>query len=497
MADSKDNKATSDDFADDLDAMLNEANTSSNDVDEFIDDEDAIDKLLMDDSIESADSDSDTEEDEFAEIDEFSEEPEPSDESTTTEEDEFDVDELISSTSTETNNDEDEFAEIDEFSEDSDIAETEQENDISEQAIEEQDDIPIEPADEFSETPDDEDDDFLMADFDISSDEVDDDFSDNSDTEINQEKLTKNPIEETPTPSTPTTPTPSVNTEEIKQINTALDEINAQIGQLWSGNEDLKRQSTENAVNTLQNNALSSEIEKLQTEQHKLKKSLKENADHVPIITYISLSIAILALLVGSGLGLIGYGAQSEVTELEELVSILEEEIEILTEKNNSGELQQIQQKLELLSKKDNRFKSQFIEINKALKTTPLKPIVDDLIEQNDHAQQAIETLLAKVETLERRKLTATRTKRVKKIVPKVKWVVNLVSFKQEWYAKRKAIEFNKKGITAEVKKVKVNGENWFRLTVKGFKSKYEAAAYAVKVKKTLNLSSAWVTKEN
>jgi cell division protein FtsN len=76
-----------------------------------------------------------------------------------------------------------------------------------------------------------------------------------------------------------------------------------------------------------------------------------------------------------------------------------------------------------------------------------------------------------------------------------MQWMVNLVAFKQEWYAQRKAAEFDKKGIPAKVIQVEVNGQTWFRLTVKGFKSKSEAAAYAVKVKKILNLSSTWITK--
>ncbi len=114
------------------------------------------------------------------------------------------------------------------------------------------------------------------------------------------------------------------------------------------------------------------------------------------------------------------------------------------------------------------------------------------MVIQNDHAQKAIELLLAKVETLE---IGKSRSRKAKKAVVKIVWVVNLVSFKQEWYAKRKSAEFNKKCVPAEVKQVKVKGENWFRLTVKGFKTKYEAAAYAVKVKKTLNLTSVWVTK--
>ena len=135
------------------------------------------------------------------------------------------------------------------------------------------------------------------------------------------------------------------------------------------------------------------------------------------------------------------------------------------------------------------------VNVNKVLQSDQLKPVVDDLIKLNAHAQEAIEFLLAKVETLEKRKVSTKVPKKPKKVVAKVIWDVNLVSFKQEWYAKRKAVEFEKKGVPAEVIPVKVNDENWFRLRVTGFKSKYEAAAYAVKVKKILNLSSVWVNK--
>ncbi|MEE9339859.1 MAG: SPOR domain-containing protein, partial [Methylococcaceae bacterium] len=71
----------------------------------------------------------------------------------------------------------------------------------------------------------------------------------------------------------------------------------------------------------------------------------------------------------------------------------------------------------------------------------------------------------------------------------------NLVAFRQKWYAKNKLQEFNKKNVAAELIQVKVKGETWYRLRVKGFKSEKEASRYATKVKKTLNLGSVWVTK--
>ena len=60
MADSKDtnnNDASSENFADDLDSMLNDAESSVDAQDEIIDDEDAIDRLLMDDAFDVAEED--------------------------------------------------------------------------------------------------------------------------------------------------------------------------------------------------------------------------------------------------------------------------------------------------------------------------------------------------------------------------------------------------------------------------------------------------------
>jgi hypothetical protein len=43
--------------------------------------------------------------------------------------------------------------------------------------------------------------------------------------------------------------------------------------------------------------------------------------------------------------------------------------------------------------------------------------------------------------------------------------------------------------------KVEAKGEVWYRLSVDGFESQYEATAYAARAKKTLNLDSAWISK--
>jgi cell division protein FtsN len=49
------------------------------------------------------------------------------------------------------------------------------------------------------------------------------------------------------------------------------------------------------------------------------------------------------------------------------------------------------------------------------------------------------------------------------------------------------------KGISIEVIEVDVDDAIWYRLRVNGFRNKEEAASYAARVKKALNLSSVWI----
>lgn len=546
MADSKenDNDASVDEFADDLDAMLNDASVGGEGQDEVIDDEDAIDRLLMDNAfdveVEKPDTDdvdkileknnSDevnaaVKEDVTEEVDEFAEEI-----------DEFADDELIDSIVDEAIGKQDDTeaeSEADEFDVDDliDSMGDEAEESSRVEDVAEQTDPQLKEEEVVAEV----DDDFLMADFDISAD---DDFAEDvgvaepekvveANVELAAEETVEETVEQSVEPESESSEHDSLVDDIIDEVvnqepvatavvaetpveavvdSVAIDEVNAQISQLWAENESLKQQVAALAIPVEQpeqaEDSTAEDIDDLQKEQRKLKKSIKESEGKVPVVAYVALGLAIFALLLAGGFGFVGFGAQSGVDELSELMTTMEEDIEIITASDTSKDVKKIDNKIVLLEANDKGFKKQLNqqdeqlgEMEKKLQTDSLQTVVDDLVTQNDHAQKAIELLLAKVETLEVRK-KASAAKKVKKPVVKAKWTVNLVSFKQEWYAKRKAVEFQKKGVSAEVLPAKVDGENWFRLRVKGFNSKYEAAAYAVKVKKTLNLTSVWVTKE-
>jgi len=553
MADSKDNKniGSSENFADDLDSMLNDAESSMDEQDEFIDDDDAIDRLLMDDAFAEDDqvdslleesgsgqeTSNDTDEfdvddlinsvstekeaevddfaeDDFAETEELEEQqPEISVNKTEeTVEDEFDVDDLLNSVAAEASD------EIDVFSEDEpeqgqtapvkdDVVSENNETEENQEDMEDEFDIddlidsesPKKQA--ASEVGDDKaDDDFLMADFDISADDEEGLVESDIDEEESHSDLDVSSSEHNEELHNELNAQAAQTTQALAQANSAIKKLSAQVSKLGSSNEGLTEQIKEITATTTEKADLAAEeIDTLQKEQRKLRKALKESESKVPVITYVVMAIAILALLVGGGLGAIGFGAQTDVESLAELVATLEEDIEIISAKDSTSDVKEINFKINALEIKDEGLDSQLAELTQEIqKPNTLKTVVDDLAVQNDHAQIAIEKLLASVETLEQQKVIAAskrKVKKAKKVIVKVEWVVNLVSFKQEWYAKRKAEEFERKGIPAKVEKVKVNGEKWFRLRVKGFKSKYEAAAYAVKVKKILNLSSVWVTK--
>ncbi len=536
MADSKDNPSVSAKFTHDLDEMLNDVEFAS---DDFIDDEDAIDRLLMDDSFDLNESSSD----EATSTEEKTQDKDKSD---------FDIDDLVDSVAVSKPLPSQSMPEIDEFAEIADFGQEDLTQVIDPKDLDENQDSEM-PKTEKNQSKAGavEDDDFLMADFDISADddEVDefgeetaDEFSESVEDEFvetnaMQEALIDDLIEPDesddandeeiipPAKSSdtlsraaqvvsppPPSPEPSFQAQSINADSSALnelqsriDEFNAQIAQLW-GELDVLGQQVEEIRDKVsdaehlgkQIEPVANDVELLQTEQRKLRKAIRESDDRVPTMTYVALGIGVLALLVGGGLGIIGFMAKSEVGQLQNLLTTLEEEVTILNQKDHSDEFKSVQMQMQQLLEKDKLIVQEFKQLQSQLNNGESQAKIQELTEQNQQAQNTLAELQEKIQALEKRKAPVTyqKTKQVKPAIKKEEWVVNLVSFKQEWYARRKAQEFDKLGVQVEVVPVVIDRQEWYRLRVRGFKSQSEATEYAVKVKKTLNLSSVWVTRE-
>ena len=107
-----------------------------------------------------------------------------------------------------------------------------------------------------------------------------------------------------------------------------------------------------------------------------------------------------------------------------------------------------------------------------------------------DEEKTAVTNVRKKAPTFSKKARIKTKPKPARAIKD---WSVNLIAYRQQWYAGSKAAEFVEKGIPVEVLPVKIDNVTWYRLHVGGFNSKEEAALYAGRVKKALNLSSVWV----
>lgn len=573
MADSTNgkNKKSLDAFADDLDAMLNISDASSQQVG-MIEDDDAIDRLLMGNTFQA--DEQEKEPDEFADIDALLSSELDDKSKNAGEIDEFgdDIDDVIASLAINPKQQAEMVVEeVDEFADFAD--ETELVQDIDDvttpelTALESVADLdefaePVKEVtpsstssakssdeiegmaeiDEFSDASPavDHSADFLMADFDISSDDdiveppvnaasAIDEFADDAVAvpagfSENQAVEEVGGIEEPEAPAQqplvdefeetlPVTPAPvaPILEKPVPAIDhsSELAALTSQITVLKKQNQVFKQEMTEKAGKEELVKCLN-EIDSLQTEQKKTKRAVDAVGNQKPVAAYVANGVAVAALLIGSGLGFQGFIAKSQVGELVQIIGKLQEQINNAPAKE-AADQEMLRKQLDELTVANSVTANQVAEISKALKgdggSAPASSSVKaggdvgkqlaDLSNQDMQMGAAIEALQGKVSALEKGRLVVAAPK-VEKKKPEVveeNWAVNLIAFKQDWYAKRKAEEFAGKGVPAKVSRTESKGETWYRLSVDGFKSQYEAAGYAAKVKKTLNLDSVWVTR--
>ncbi len=467
---------------------------------ELIDDEDAIERLLMDNAFDNFGDDE--ERDEFAEIDELiSEQFEaPGNSGDQTADD--DVDSLIAEMASEESfgtdpGDLDEFIEIDEFGDDEFVEAKEEPTDDDESGTMVEDVAEHGDIDEFGEAEDvspEIDESFLLADFDISAEESGD-------------EIVMNEVgEEASAPPMATDSQAAAQTQQAADSEataSALLAVSEQLRALQDKHRVLKEELQAMEARHA-DSALGDELDSLNSEQKKMHRRLSSLEQRKPVLAYVALGVAVFAMLVGGGFGMVGFFADSRVDELSDTLISLEEKVDAWMAKSKgedasvavSARLDKVDIELANLAAKTSAVTDKLETSSGKGDIKKLGEQVEQFNERNLQTAAVLEALQQKVENLEKQRVVTDRKKNVKVPVVKVDWKVNLVSFKQEWYARRKAAEFAQQGVAAEVTNVVIKGEPWYRLRVKGFDSKYEAAAYAAKVKKTLNLSSVWVTKD-
>ena len=249
-------------------------------------------------------------------------------------------------------------------------------------------------------------------------------------------------------------------------------------------------------------------IEQNSKKLHKLSQLEKTHAEKQKTFAFIALAIAIIALLISGLMGAIHLGLQSDINELTEMVTDMEESVEDLsaaTKDKNRPAFAALKNSIALTDSRLDHLGQQLLQLksnsqNEQASATTLNEAdqikltgLADNIELNNNKLNTLQNALAK---LQKSKVKSSRVAKKRSKSATKEWTVNLVSFKQEWYANKKAADFIKQGVPAEVIDVNVKGKPWYRIRVSGFKTKQEAGSYASRVKKSLNLSTVWVTKK-
>ncbi|MDD1623226.1 MAG: SPOR domain-containing protein [Methylococcaceae bacterium] len=318
------------------------------------------------------------------------------------------------------------------------------------------------------------------------------------------------------------------------------------------------------ALEGLNNDAGGTMLSSVRAEQKAIKKQInhyKNKVKKAAIITYASLSIGIVALLSTVVMGVIVSGMQTKVSKLTELVSIIEEDISSIAEKNSDMEINNTDSSIEQLNQKVNglpeqseersQFSSGMLESGKRAVVTeqavankslddslPRSPVLEKkklseaaagkvsagkkielqkhLISQSrssvDLSKSKLKVVAKKQATLDKSidnqktKIHVVKEKKTSETTDKTSakkktnnaqsaadWSVNLTAYKELSYAKSKAAKFIQKGIPVKVIAVDMNNTTWYRLKVGGFNNKEKATTYADKIKKSLNLNTVSV----
>jgi cell division protein FtsN len=252
--------------------------------------------------------------------------------------------------------------------------------------------------------------------------------------------------------------------------------------------------------------------------QKALRTEFESKTKKIRLFAYVAMGLSCVTLVSALGFGLMAYSAKKEALRLSELVATLEKAEGRAALQGSDQELDDIKSAIEQLNQRVDGIMEQLsnkvplsteAETNEpteelAAAETEQDMLRDlqarlDALERKALAVQAIKPGDAKAEVIKPITVSVkeSNTKSSKSTSGKVNttagWSVNLVAYRQQWYAKSKAAEFGRKGIPVEVVNVKVDNTIWYRLRVGGFKNREEATLYATKVKKTLNLSSVWV----
>lgn len=188
---------------------------------------------------------------------------------------------------------------------------------------------------------------------------------------------------------------------------------------------------------------------------------------------------------------------QTKVSKLNDLVSILEEDMSGMAEKDSDLEVNNVDSYSEKLTPKTND--SGELTENQSLSSSDISEHkISAHNPRNSKDNKSVENQPAKSPFPEQKEPSVKdKTESAKNKATQTPnpggWSINLTAYEDHNYAKSRAAKYLQKKIPVKVVTVDMNNSTWYRLKVDGFKNKEDADAYATKIKKSLNLSSVTV----
>jgi cell division septation protein DedD len=230
---------------------------------------------------------------------------------------------------------------------------------------------------------------------------------------------------------------------------------------------------------------------------------LKASARNARRLSYAAIALSLAALGGSLAVGYLNTQTSAELTKLKDMQSIMEEDMSGLNEKLGSDDhaAEDRVEKLRHLSDesaanpedKPISVDSPSPPAAASIQAKAPAPTVTDhkLFAPSVRKSQPLPTNPAMNKALP--KPPAVYLAKPAAIETKNHWSVNLAAFRQIEDARKKAAEFRQKGVSVKVTKVDINRSIWYRLSVPGFKTKAAASTHSFRLKKLLRLNSIWV----
>jgi hypothetical protein len=318
----------------------------------------------------------------------------------------------------------------------------------------------------------------------------------------------------------------SVDKEHSRVIGIPVSEIAYNKESVGSIKNDLTNHDYYQEINNKQKEIQSS-LAAVRLEQELFRKQLSSNENSFKkstTVTYTSLCLSIFIIFSMAATGFVIANLQTKVAKLSELVSILQEDVSELPNKNSDQAINDNAPSTGLLDQRindvseSNRQTAKYLMPDKKVSESNSSHISNSEIEQHlSEPSQSIEKIPVNNEAVIAKNVRSVPKKRakqfpeesvnisrvdknitstkevVKKNTVALGWVVNLIAFNQQIEAKNKAGVLVKKGIPVKVVPVALKNKTWYQLQVTGFKNKKDAGLYAEKIRKSEDFHSVSV----